>query len=123
MVAVKDLFLAFNELLLRRSMLTSSINPAKDIEKECGHPALSEEIKVEAFSQMWSRDGIAKRIVRLFPEECWKMPPDVYETEGEKTETAFEKSWGELPRLLRSDGVSEGFFKPQNNQGNAVFET
>lgn len=116
----KERFMSWNEQLLRRNMLISSTNPIKDIEKECGHPDLLEEIKVESFSQMVSRDGIARRINRLFPEECWKSPPEIYEVEDETTKTPFEQAWQDLPKGLRSDGLTEGFFNGQ--EGNPVIE-
>lgn len=43
--------------------------------------------------------GLATRAVMVWPNECWILPPEVYETESsEKTE--FEKAWDVLNRDL-----------------------
>lgn len=43
----------------------------------------------------FARGDVASRIVSLLPEETWKEPPVVYETEDD-TETPFEKTWESL---------------------------
>lgn len=101
--------LVSNALLMRQQWLTKMLDPRRDIEAECGHP---EVVTVGDCSFLYRRGDIAGRIVRVWPEETWQQPPEVFETEKEQ-ETAFEQSWKELnkriplvPYLLRADVLS-----------------
>lgn len=60
-----------------------------DIDKECGYPS---SFTAAEYRRLFEREGIASRVVRFVPQECWKTVPAVYETE-ESTETEFEKQW------------------------------
>ena len=94
--------------LLRRQMTT--LDATKDIDKECGYPS---EISPEQYQAMYDREGIAKRVVGVFPEESWKHDPEVCDSEDTETDTEFEKSWKGLVKrfnlfnlLLRADRLS-----------------
>ena len=39
---------------------------------------------------MYNRLGLARRIVEIWPDECWQVQPEVYEEEEEHL-TEFEK--------------------------------
>jgi hypothetical protein len=82
--------------LIRSQMFSSMIDPRRNIDEECGYPA---SINKEQFKRLYDREGVAKRVVKIWPEECWSMDPEVYETE-ESTETAFEQAWNELKDRL-----------------------
>lgn len=64
----------------------------RDIDRECGHP---NEITPSDYMRMYRRGDVAKRIVNLEPDECWKDYPSIYETEEER-ETPFEKAVDKL---------------------------
>lgn len=81
-----------NALMLRSELLRCLIDHKREINKECGYP---ERIDAIYCREMYDREGIAKRVVQLFPQECWKKDPEVVETEDE-LETEFEKSWEDL---------------------------
>jgi len=45
---------------------------------------------------MYEREGIATRVVNVFPDECWADYPEVYDDPNEKANTPFEKKWTEV---------------------------
>lgn len=67
-------------------------DPRKDINAECGYPY---QPTVFMYRQWYDREGIATRVVNVYPDECWSVYPELYEDEA-SNETAFEKVWGEL---------------------------
>jgi hypothetical protein len=83
----------------------------RDIDRECGHP---DTIKSADYMRMYRRGDVAKRVVNLEPDECWKDYPSIYETEEER-ETPFEKAvdkvivqtklYSYLHRLDRVSGI------------------
>lgn len=79
-------------ILFRTELLRHLIDPKRDIDKECGYPT---NPTIQDYRFMYDREGIATRVVDIFPEESWKVSPEVLETpEGE--ETPWEKVWREL---------------------------
>ena len=82
-------FLA-NVVTLSREPTRNNMNfeGKRDLDKECGYP---DRITVTEYRQLYDREGIAKRIVSLEPEECWKVNPTVFETDNPET-TEFELS-------------------------------
>jgi len=78
-----------NAHLLRSELLTKLLNPGKDINHECGYP---DSIAITDYKRLYIRSGIAKRVVRILPEETWALPPVIFEVEGAK-DTEFEKAW------------------------------
>lgn len=81
--------LTMNASIFRRELLLRLLNPGKDINYECGYP---DKISQQQYKDMYDREGVGTRVVHLYPEECWAMPPEVFENEtSDKTE--FEKIW------------------------------
>lgn len=72
-------------------------NGNRDIYTSCG---LKKIILVEDYENFYRRMGIAKRVVRAFPDATWRAQPNVYETD-EDTETAFEKAWNGLVKTQK----------------------
>ena len=82
-----------SESLLRRTELLNLLGVGeRDIDKACKYPVT---ITPAQYTKMYTREGIAKRVVKIEPEECWKVVPEVMENEAE-SETPFEKAWEEL---------------------------
>jgi len=84
--------LVANAHLLRSELLTKLLNPGKDINFECGYP---DTLAITDCKKLYKRNGIAKRVVRILPEETWALLPNIFETE-EANETEFEKAWKTL---------------------------
>lgn len=77
---------------MRRDLFQKMIDPRRDIDSECGYPSILNAVQ---YRLMWDREGVAQRIVNIYPEECWAQDPEIKETE-DQTETAFEKAWEDL---------------------------
>jgi len=72
----------------------------KDIDKSCDYPKRSQH-NCYFYRDLYDYVGIATRVIEIYPQECWKDNPFVYET-NKKTPTPFEKkvnSWIESPKL------------------------
>ena len=83
-----------NASLDRRTMMANLLDPRRDIDKECGYPAI---ITTEQFKKMYDREGMARRVVEIFPEETWAMNPEVVENE-ESELTDFEQAFVDLDK-------------------------
>jgi uncharacterized protein len=81
-----------NVISTRQAWLSKMIDPRRDLSAECGHPL---NITTEDYTRAFRRGDLARRVISLFPDECWSDHPYIYETEG-NVETAFEITWKEL---------------------------
>lgn len=87
-------------LLTQRALaLGQQDDPRRNLDEECGYP---DEISVDACVKMYARNGIAKRVVDVYPEECFAVDPVIYEDE-KKRHTPFEDKWN---TMLRSEHAS-----------------
>ncbi len=68
--------------------------PGRDIDKECGYPAT---VTIAETKPLYEREGIARRVNNIEPDESWKKDPEVCETEDDE-ETEFEKAWKRLQK-------------------------
>lgn len=60
---------------------SSTSEQSRDFNKECGYPA---DVSLLDIWNMYKREGVAQRIVHVYPVETWKTWPSVYETEKQK---------------------------------------
>lgn len=79
-----------NALISRANFFRALMEQKRDINKECNYPDV---ITAPDYRAMFDREGLAARVVKLFPEETWSHDPDVFETDDQDEETAFEKSF------------------------------
>ena len=95
-----------NVLMTRANwMFEHMLDPrGRDLFRECGYPLA---INAQMYREMYDRDGIAQRVVNIWPSECWEQPPQVYETEDENDETDFERAWKDLQELHRINHFME----------------
>lgn len=91
-------FMVQNASLIRSDLIKQLLDPRIDMNYECGYPTT---ISAADYHLMYSREGLAKRVVSVYPSGCWSMPPEVYEGE-EPSETEFESALKDLDeqRLL-----------------------
>lgn len=87
----------FNQLLstfylMRVQWMQAVIDPRRDFEGECGYPYA---IIPKQYRYMFDREGIAARVVGIYPDECWAVDPLIYENE-ELEHTSFEEAWQDL---------------------------
>jgi len=81
-----------NVTTLRSLTISALTNTERDINQECKYPDIIDILDYKLF---YDREGIAARIVNIFPDETWIKDPIIKET-PEKEETAFEKAWDEF---------------------------
>lgn len=98
-----------NAMIRRSNLLQTILDPTKDIDTECGYP---QTISAEHYRYMYDREGIAARVVSVYPEECWAVDPNVYDVEDPE-ESDFKKALKEFDRkfnlwsvLQQADEVS-----------------
>ena len=98
-----------SESLMRSQFLTKLLDPRRDIDDECGYP---KEISPQQYRYLYDREGIAQRVVAMFPTECWASDPSIRENE-EADQTEFEETWVSLQKemnlwhfLARADEMS-----------------
>jgi hypothetical protein len=94
--------LVFNYLLSRSQLAaelggTSGLDrPGRDLDKECGYPTVA---TINTYRRLYNREGIAKRVNDIFPDECWSQHPWLYETEDDRI-TKFERAWDKLNKRI-----------------------
>lgn len=101
--------LLMNQLLenvfhLRRRFLNQLTDPRRDIDAECGFP---ESLTVHDYRSYYDREGIATRLVNLWPDESWQSYPWCYEDEDPNTITEFESAWEAVGAMLRGSSWHE----------------
>lgn len=85
----------------------------RDLNLECGYP---DAITPAQYKELYKRNGIATRVVRLYPEECWETDPEVYEVEDAE-DTEFETAWKELGKNL----LGESWLQGVSDEGNPIW--
>lgn len=83
-----------NAFTTRTQLMSSMIDGGgKDLNISCGYP---DKISPEQYQEMYNREGVAARVVDVWPEESWSTPPEIVETDDVEDTTEFEKMWMEL---------------------------
>lgn len=90
-----------NELFALRTELTRRLlDGRRNLDEECGYPDTG-RMDCNLFRALYDREGIAAKVVSIYPEACWELSPEVYEVEDMAKLTPFEEAWGKL--LLKSN--------------------
>lgn len=105
-----------NATSLRAQSGSSSFDRRRDIPVECGFPE-DTELTPERVKQLYERDALAARVVEVWPRECWKVQPDIFESEDAKVNTPFELTYQQLGRSLISE---PGYY--EESDSNSVLE-
>ena len=103
-----------NAILSRQSLVEELLDPRRDIDNECGYPKV---VGIDQYHYMWQREGVAQRVVGVYPEESWSMEPEVSEDVDASVETEFEAAWKDLSRTLAGTGYS----RTEDNEGHMAF--
>jgi len=98
-----------NEVVSRSALLNKLIDPRRDIDDECGYP---KSITTDMYRLLYDREGIATRVVQIFPEESWADDPRIIENE-DTDNTEFEEAWAQVERdknlnfyMMKADELS-----------------
>lgn len=84
------------DFLIRRNILDKLLDPRHDVDLDCGYP---EYITPTMYHMMFERDGLSRRVVEIFPKECWAMSPELYDV-GDSSDTDFDVGWAKLVKRL-----------------------
>ena len=87
-------------LMFRNSAFQRMTDPRRDIDAECGYID-TQNLSAGKFRDYYLRDPIARRVVDIYPEECWSLEPEVYAGEDKDAKNPFNESWKELNKSLR----------------------
>lgn len=71
--------------------------PGRNLDLECGYP---EVVTPALLRHLYRRNGVAARVVNIWPDECWAVPPQLFEKDAVRVETPWEKAWQSLNRRL-----------------------
>lgn len=93
-----------------------SFDPRRDIYSECGFPT-SQEITPARAKDLYERDALAARVVEVWPKECWKVQPEIYEDEDSKVTTPFELGIQQIGRSLIGE---PGYY--EEDEGSTLLE-
>ena len=95
--------LIVNAMMTRQSFMNRFLDPRRSIDDECGFPKTG-EVTPQAYRDLYDREGVATRVVEVFPKESWQGLPEVYEDEEAKGESEFDKAWRSCSENLDGEG-------------------
>jgi hypothetical protein len=100
----------------RERLLTKVFGDTRrDVNAEAGYPEVA---GYDDYRDLFEREPIASRVVGIFPKECWKNPPYVFEDEDPEVETEFEKALTELTKSLSGETWNQN----ADGLGSPIFE-
>lgn len=70
--------------------------PGRNLAAECGYPT---HPTTETYRELYNRWGVATRAVNIWPDECFAVYPQVYETERD-VNTRFERALKDLNKRI-----------------------
>jgi hypothetical protein len=94
--------LVANAMMSRTQLMSSLMDPRRDLNHECGYPETS-QLTPQMYRNMFDRESVAARVVEVVPLETWKVQPSVFEDEDMDVETQFEQAWEEMTNGLRGE--------------------
>jgi len=114
--ATQKVEMAINQLMSRSKYLNKNLDDRRSINDDCGYP---DNPDIDShFLPLYEREGVARRTVNIYPDECWKSIPSVFETDDTDEETEFEKAFGELGKSLMGE---EDHYNPEDS-GHPLWE-
>lgn len=104
-----------NAMSSRAHLLNKLIDPRRNLDAECGYPE-TRDLDKDQYRDLFDRDPIANRVVSVYPQETWRCPVSIRETEDQDKTTPFEMAWDQLQRAIIGDSWH------QEEKGNIVWE-
>lgn len=83
-------------MTVRRAVMSSmglSYDGQRDLFAACGYPKV---ISSQDYYDRYSRGDIAKALVEAFPDACWQVDPEVWDTDDADEKSPFEEAWEQL---------------------------
>lgn len=105
-------------ILSRMELMRGQIDPkSRDVYDSCNLPPVG-MLDGLSFEQLYRREGVAARVVQVYPLESWQVQPLVYEDEGGDTQSEFELAFDEMCKGLRGE---QSYF--QDDVGNPLWRS
>jgi len=104
-----------NNATLTRRQVSAGTDNRRDIDQECGYPETT-EISSQDYRQMYDREGIATRVVEIWPKECWQSNVSITEDDDAEVETPFELAFDQVGMSLKGESWHE------DEEGNPIWE-
>lgn len=109
-----------NEFVSRQQFVNQFMDSRRSINHECGYPDTGLITLETHYSELYGREGVATRVVDIFPDECWAVHPGLFETEDNQQETAFEQAFAALNDNLQE---IESWYADGNEKSSPFWET
>jgi hypothetical protein len=91
---VNEMRVIQNFLLSRESYIAQQEDgQGRNFDQEFGYPSFP--LTPYEYEKLWREESVAKRIVEVFPQECWSSYPELIEND-KPAFTAFESKWNRL---------------------------
>lgn len=107
-----------NVLSVRQSFFRGYDVSSENLYEECGYKQTN-ELQVEDYMHAFERNPIANRVVSLYPTECWKVLPSVFESEDANSKTPFEKAFEKVGKNLMEQSYYEA---SETSEGNPMWD-
>lgn len=129
MVTAKDMDMTANEfsqfeevvanvLSVRQSFFRGFDVSSETLYEECGYKQ-TDALMVEDYMHAFERNPIANRVVHLYPTECWKVLPSLFESEDANSKTPFEKAFEKVSKGM----MEESFYEAsETSEGNPIWD-
>jgi hypothetical protein len=78
--------------LLRGQFARMLDGTGRNLNADCKYP---DSPDIRTYQELYDREGIATRVVSVYPDECWSLYPELVESEDSKT-SPFEQAWEDL---------------------------
>lgn len=107
-----------NVLSARQSLFRGYDASSENLYEECGYEQ-TDLLNVDHYMKAFERNPIANRVVSLYPTECWKVLPSIFESEDANSQTPFEKAFEKVGKNL----VEQSFYEPSETcEGSPIWD-
>lgn len=107
-----------NVLSVRQSFFRGYDAKSENLYEECGYEQTT-ELQVEDYMHAFERNPIANRVISLYPTECWKVLPSVFESEDANSKTPFERAFEKVGKNLMEQSFYEA---SETSEGNPIWD-
>ena len=97
-----------NSTMMRSRFLDNYLDGRRDIDGECNYPT-GGPVQIDFYRALYAREAVAKRVVQVWPKECWQVQPHVYEDDDPENSTPFEEAFDEVGKGLIG---TDSYFDP-----------
>ena len=107
--------LVSNSFLARGQFLDRLVDGRRNIDEECNYPS-GEYLPIDYYRALYAREGVAERVVNVWPKETWQVQPEIFDEEntdpdkvdenGSPLETPFKQAFLDLGKSLNGQNTT-----------------